>query len=90
MLSGSGLALVSDPHATRAPKAPGAQALYPVYTRPGAKSGHWHTDAPLEAQGMLTVLLAATLRDFHFKDLAEPISLRAGGVLVFNSLLCHT
>ena len=38
---------------------------------------------------MLTVLLAATLRDFHFKDLAEPHSLRAGDVLVFNSLLCH-
>ena len=42
-----------------------------------------------QALGMLTMLIAATERAFHFKDLAEPINLRAGDVLVFNSLLCH-
>ena len=60
-----------------------------LHTRPGAKAGHWHTDAPLEAQGMLTVLLAATPRDFHFQHLADPIHLEPCDVLVFNALLCH-
>ena len=52
-----------------------ARRLSILYTRPGAKAGHWHTDAPLEAQGMLTVLLAATPRDFHFQHLADLIHL---------------
>ena len=66
-----------------------ARRLSILYTRPGAKAGHWHTDAPLEAQGMLTVLLAATPRDFHFKHLAELIHLEPCDVLVFNALFCH-
>ena len=60
-----------------------------IYTRPGAKAGHWHTDAPPESQGMLTAILAATSRDFHFQHLADPIHLEPRDVLVFNALLCH-
>ena len=38
---------------------------------------------------MLTVLLAATPRNFHFKHLADLIHLEPCDVLVFNTLLCH-
>ena len=42
-----------------------------------------------QAQGMLTMLIAATERDFHFKHLAEPIHLEPCDVLAFDALLCH-
>lgn len=62
-----------------------------LHTMAGAVRQKEHADVTAAARGcgLLSVLIAATDRQFWFKHLESPLHLHATDVLVFDSTLCH-
>ena len=58
-----------------------------LVARAGAKQQGWHTDA--NAPQTFSMLFPVDSRQFCVRDLAEPLELEPGDVLVFAGWLCH-
>ena len=52
--------------------------------QPGAKEQRPHKDNDVG----YSIIIAVTERQFHFKHLAQPLTLRAGQFLLFSAALC--